>query len=187
MNDRPVLPADDRAARAAAARPGLLVLDDNARVAQWFGDHFGGTYEVFAAASIAKAFDILSHYEIAIIVAGEAVADESTLDLLRAVRLEAPAVMTIVLSASEDSEGVLRLINQVGVCRVLFKPVRTSAADAALKAALALHVRMRARPATLRMDRADVPGEGAAAAKPTALARLRGWLARARPPGTPAR
>lgn len=180
MNDRPPFSAEDPVARAAAAKPGLLVLDDNARVPQWFRDHFGATYYIVAAESITAAFEALAQYEIAIIVAGDRVGDETTVDFLRTVRQEAPAVMTVMLTASEDSERVVRLINEVGVCRVLFKPIKTSATDAALKAALALHVRLRARPATLRMERSAVSADAAAVPKSSALTRLRAWLARPR-------
>lgn len=131
----------------------ILVLDENPRVGQWFREHFGARYEVIAAGSVATAMDALAQHDIGVIVTGESVGGESTLKLLRALKQQYPMIMSVMLTGTQDSDLVVRLINEVKVCRVLFKPVKTGAVDLALRAAMKLHESNRNDPTLWRRER----------------------------------
>jgi DNA-binding NtrC family response regulator len=170
-------------AAAADEAPALLVLDDNARVPQWFRDHFGAAYPVIGASSVAAALDALERHDVGVIVTGESVGGESTLRLLRALKQQYPMIMAVMLTATQDSDLVVRLISEVKVCRVLFKPVKTGAVDLALKAAMKQHAVNRGDPTLWRRERVVERGSEPddAGLRQSLLDRVRArlaWLAR---------
>lgn len=180
---QPAAAAPVAADAAADITRSILVLDDNVRVAQWFREHFGTRYDVVAASSVATAMDALAQHDIGVIVTGENVGGESTLKLLRALKQQYPMIMAIMLTGTQDSDLVVRLINEVKVCRVLFKPVKTGAVDLALKAAMKLHESNRNDPTLWRRER--VTERGSEPDDPrlgqSLIERMRarlGWLAR---------
>jgi DNA-binding NtrC family response regulator len=156
-----VPPPDTAAPRS---QPSILVLDDNARVPQWFRDHFGTAYSVLGANSASAALEVFTRHDVGVVVTGETLGGESTVELLRTFKQQYPALMAIVLTTTQDADLVGRLIDDVKVCRVLFKPVKTGAVDLALKAALSLHAARRAAP----LQSAGEGGAGADAPDPPA-------------------
>lgn len=182
-------PAAGQEPSAAAPQPvadpphAILVLDDNARVAQWFRDHFGAMVRVIGANTVSAALDALERHDIGVIVTSEVVGGESTFELLCALKQHYPMLMAVLLAATHDSALVVRLIDEAKVCRVLFKPVKTGAVDLALKEALKLHAAHRSDPAAWHRDDGAERGTELATAstRPSLLERLRarlGWRAR---------
>jgi len=146
-----VVAAPPRAADGAPAQvSGVLLLDGNPRVQDWFQMNFGGTYPIVGATTIAEAAQTLARLQIGVIVAAEAVGGASTLPLLRIAKREQPLAMAVVLGSSQDSALVLQLINEVKVCRVLFKPIKAGAVELALRAAMRLHETQRAAGGPMR-------------------------------------
>lgn len=173
----------DSVPAATEAPRTILVLDDNTRVPQWFRDHFGKIYSVIGVTTISAARDALQRHDIGVIVTSEVVGGESTVGLLRALRQQYPMLMAVMLTATQDSDLVARLINEVKVCRVLFRPVKTGAVDLALKAAMTLHAENRSDPTPGRRAGGVERGgeQGGPGRRLSLLERMRsrlGWPAR---------
>lgn len=130
--------------------PSILVLDDSARVPQWLRDHFGIAYHVIGTHSVRAAIDALERHDIGVIVTSDTVGGEGTETFLHALGRRYPQIVAVVLTARQDAGLVARLIGDVKVCRVLFKPVKTGAVELALEAAMTRHVGHRAVAATAR-------------------------------------
>lgn len=136
--------------RPAAEEPtGLLLLDTNPRVREWFTEHFGNQYQVFNAGSISGALETLEKHDVGILVTDQALAGENMVRLLRILKQQYPMIMTVMLTGTQDSDFVISLINEIKVCRVVFKPLKLGALDLALKAAKRLHYASRQNPVLL--------------------------------------
>ena len=126
---------------AAARQPGMLVLDDSAADREQIARALGRDYRLHHAASMAEALCVLERQDIGVMVCEAQVGHEDTGDLLHVLKNHFPAIITVMLTHSADSDLVIRLINQARIYRFATKPIRPTVLQLAVSAAMKEHQR----------------------------------------------
>lgn len=103
--------------------PGLLVLDDDEKTCLTLQRVLGRDRPVYTAHTLDAALAILERHEVGVIISEVAVAGESVIDLLSALRQHHPSLVAIVLASQADAGQSIELINQGQIYRFLNKPV----------------------------------------------------------------
>lgn len=103
--------------------PGLLVLDDDEKTCLTLQRVLGRDRPVYTAHTLESALSILERHEVGVIISEVAVAGESVIDLLSALRQHHPSLVAIVLASQADAGQSIELINQGQIYRFLNKPV----------------------------------------------------------------
>ena len=129
--------------------PSVLLIDDNDRDRKAIAEVLGGEFSVDAAASIPQALALLGRRDIGVIVSEASVAGQDASELLRILKQHHPAIATVMLTSSADSDLVIKLINGAQIFRFASKPVRGRVLLLAVTAAMKEHYRFRAQPALL--------------------------------------
>ena len=126
---------------AAARQPGMLVLDDSAADREQIARALGRDYRLHHASSVAEALRVLERQDIGVMVCEAQVGHEDTGDLLHVLKNHFPAIITVMLTHSADSDLVIRLINQARIYRFATKPIRPTVLQLAVSAAMKEHQR----------------------------------------------
>jgi len=129
------------AAPATAARPGLLLLDDSDNDRAQIAGTLGAEYTVYHASSIDEALLVLESHDIGVMVCEAQVRNRDTGELLHVLKNNFPAIITVMLTQTADSDIVIRLINQARIYRFATKPIRQAVLQLAVSAAMKEHVR----------------------------------------------
>jgi DNA-binding NtrC family response regulator len=132
-------PAEPEA--AAARQPGMLVLDDSAADREQIVRALARDYRLYPASSVAEALRVLERQDIGVMVCEAQVGNEDTGDLLHVLKNHFPAIITVMLTHSADSDLVIRLINQARIYRFATKPIRPTVLQLAVSAAMKEHQR----------------------------------------------
>lgn len=156
LNDSPRRPLE--AEVPAAVLPGLLVLVgstiDRLEIMQMFADD----YRVHGADDVAGALNAIDQHDVGVLICETHVCNKSTGPFLRVLKLNYPAIQTVMLTSSYDKEMVIKMIHQVQIFRFVMKPVTRPrlfrfAVSAAMKEhrTLCLHQRLvkHVKPATV--------------------------------------
>lgn len=128
-------------AGTADGRPGLLVLDDNAADHRLIAQAIGHDYQPYHARSIPEALQLLENHDIGVMVCEAQVGGRDTGELLHVLKSHFPAIITVMLTQSADSDVVIRLINQARIYRFATKPIRQAVLQLAVSAAMKEHLR----------------------------------------------
>ncbi len=96
---------------------GILVLDETPALQQKVQRLCGPEYPAYRAATIDKALDYLHQADIAVLVADLAVGREATIEFLKLLKRQYPAIMSIVFTEVFDAAMAIALINQAKVYR----------------------------------------------------------------------
>lgn len=129
------------ASPAPSTRPGLLLLDENESDRQQIAQSLGREYPVHHAASIPEALQMLERHDIGVMVCEAQVGGGDTGELLHVLKNNFPAIITVMLTQSADSDAVIKLINQARIYRFATKPIRVAVLQLAVSAAMKEHVR----------------------------------------------
>lgn len=126
---------------APSHRPGLLLLDESEADRREITQSLGRDYQVFHAGSVAEALQVLERHDIGVMVCEAQVGGSDTGELLHVLKNNFPAIITVMLTQSADSDVVIRLINQARIYRFATKPIRQAVLQLAVSAAMKEHVR----------------------------------------------
>lgn len=173
-------PAPDR---PDAARPSLLVLDEEPAVRSAIEKLFGDRCRIFAAASCNEALDILEREDIGVVVSDIYAARQDVTPFIKLLKAQYPAIVTVVLTRYNDGATLVGLINQAQIFRYLGKPVHQAQLRVSIESALAYHAKCKHQPKLLtrhQVERVEDTVSGFAAGILTRLRSLRGGLAAAR-------
>ena len=121
--------------------PGLLLLDESEADRHEIARSIGRDHQVFHAASIAEALQVLERHDIGVMVCEAQVGGRDTGELLHVLKNSFPAIITVMLTQSADSDVVIKLINQARIYRFATKPIRQAVLQLAVSAAMKEHVR----------------------------------------------
>lgn len=134
-------PRAGRASAAAPVQPGVLLLDecesDRLQIARTIGQE----RTVHHASSIPEAIAVLEKNDIGVMICEARVGGSDTGELLHILKNNFPAIITVMLTQSSDSDVVIKLINQARIYRFATKPIRASVLQLAVSAAMREHVR----------------------------------------------
>lgn len=128
-------------AATADGRTGLLVLDDNPADHQLIAQAVGRDHPLYHARSIPEALQVLERHDIGVMICEAQVGGRDTGELLHVLKNNFPAIITVMLTQSADSDVVIRLINQARIYRFATKPIRQAVLQLAVSAATKEHVR----------------------------------------------
>lgn len=167
---------------AAAAPPlatdeAILVIDDDAEVAEIVRELAGPTQAVHWARSLDQAFALLERQPVGVIVSELAVRGENLTAALKLLKAQHPEVVTIVMTPFQDAGVLIGLINQGQIYRLLPKPVRRGPLGMNLSSALRHHRALKLAPRLLGRHAVEALRQPE---EVNMAARVRGFLGRLR-------
>lgn len=127
----------------AAPHAGILVLEDCAADREQIGRALGADYRVYPASSLTQAMYVLEQHDVGVVVCEARVGSDDTGDLLHVLKKNFPAIITVMVTHSADSDLVIRLINHARIYRFATKPIRHAVLQLAVSAAMKEHQRCR--------------------------------------------
>lgn len=171
------------AAALAETLPGVLVMDDDARMPAHIQRILGAEYRVFGAATMADAVDLLEREKIGVVLSDTRVQEQPVLDLIGTLKQHHPQLVSVILTAHADAAAAIDLINRGQIYRLITKPIHDSACKITVAAAFKQHERLVQAPElTRRYEVAPLPEPVAAAVPPVAtrlldrIRALRSWV-----------
>lgn len=164
------------AARAAPSR--LLLLDNDPKtlaVTQQLCVE--NRLQLFHARSLAEALTLLNEQPLDILVSDLQLEGEDLQPLLMTLAQAHPQLLSIIITPFQDTQVLLKLINQAQIFRYLPKPIRRGMYQRAITTALAQIEQWREQPAPVVVR---LPEEPRAAEEQSRVAGLMGMLGRLR-------
>ena len=142
----PVAPAAAVAALPAAGL-NLLLLDDDPQTLAVVAEFcVAGGHRLLRASSVAHALQVLNQEPIDLLVSDLTLAGESTAPLLKTLARVHPRLLSLVVTPFQDTQALLKLINEAQIFRYLPKPIRKGLFDKGLQAAAAQALLLRSQP-----------------------------------------
>lgn len=141
-------------------RERILVMDDDAGTAQQIRELLseqGEQAEVHWANDVDQVFQILESGPLAVVVADVRLKGEDVTELIASLKRHQPQVVTLALTAFEDSNLLTQLINQAQIFRFMLKPLRPRVAERGILAALERHRSFQARPELILRHQVEEP------------------------------
>lgn len=135
---------------------GILVLDKNEEIFRVVRELAGERCPVFFAGNVETAIGEMQKQEIAIVVIDVEFGHNQLTSMLKLLKQENPQILTIVVTASSDSELVIDLINQAQIFRFLNKPVDVSLMSKHLAAALKRYIAYKNSPELVRSQKVKI-------------------------------
>lgn len=133
----------------------ILVVDDTPEVHATIRKLFDGKRKVLSASSCDMALDILEQGNVGVIVSDVFVARQDISELLKILKAQHPHMVTVVLTAFNDANMVVGLINNGQIFRYLTKPVHTGQLRVSIEAALLYHAKCQRQPKLLSRHRVE--------------------------------
>lgn len=150
------------AAIAASVGRRVLVMDDDPIVHQAIDEVFGGGEQVLHSYSLAEAIKYLNEYPIGVIVSDFKVGKMDATRLIRMMKGEHPEIISVVFSAVQDAEYVVKLINEGQVYRFIPKPFKPSFIKLIIGSALKRHVQLLKNPELVSRFKVETVSAGTA-------------------------
>lgn len=120
-----------------AVSPTILIVDDDENIVDGIKRVLRGeTYRILSASCGESALDLLDVETIDLMVTDEQMPGMSGTDLVMAVRLKFPTVVSIMLSGHACLKAVIRALNQGEIYRFLIKPCSATELGANIQQAL---------------------------------------------------
>jgi response regulator RpfG family c-di-GMP phosphodiesterase len=117
-------------------------------------------HRTITALSITDAISKMERFDIGVIVADVHAGARATTEFVTLLKEHHPFITTVMLTGSEDSEFVIRLINSAQIFRFALKPLRRGSFRLSVAAAMKAHLRLRNNPAlAARHKVAKTPSE----------------------------
>jgi serine/threonine-protein kinase len=107
----------------ARMEAGVLVISKNDEIFRVTRELIGELCPVVHATDIDSALNAMEKQEVAVLVSDFEAGDEQLGAMLRLLKQENPQILTILVTATSDSELVIELINEVQIFRFINKPV----------------------------------------------------------------
>lgn len=153
---RAMAPSTRAAAQIASApqtKRDVVVLDGSDNDRHWIASSFGKEFRTHQAATIEEALSLLVKHDVGVLVTEAMVQNQSTGTLLNILKRQYPLITTVMIAQSEDSESVIKLINEAQIYRFMTKPVRQASLALAVSSAMAQHERFRTDPALMARNK----------------------------------
>ncbi len=126
----------------------LLSLDDEPDTLSVVGEFcVAGGHRLLRARNLAEAMLQLNNEGVDILVSDLKLAGEDTAPLLKALAQAHPRLLSLVVTPFQDTQALLKLINEAQIFRYLPKPIRKGLFDKGLQAAAAQAQLLRSQPA----------------------------------------
>lgn len=155
---RQAQPAQMPDSRTLSAPLTVLSLDDEADTLAVL-DEFcvAGGHRLLRARNLAEAMLQLNSESVDILVSDMKLAGEDTAPLLKTLAQAHPRLLSLVVTPFQDTQALLRLVNEAQIFRYLPKPVRRGLFEKGLKAAAEQTLIWRAQPQQVVTRLAEVP------------------------------
>lgn len=155
----------------------LLLLDDEPDTLGVVGDFcVAGGHRLLRARNLAEAMLQLNNERVDMLVSDLKLAGEDTAPLLKTLAQAHPRLLSLVVTPFQDTQALLRLVNEAQIFRYLPKPVRRGLFEKGLKAAAEQALIWRAQPQQLVTRLAEVPRDEREQAKVGSLMGMLGRL-----------
>ncbi len=136
----------------------LLLLDDEPDTLAVVGEFcVSGGHRLLRARNLAEAMLQLNNERVDILVGDLKLAGEDTAPLLKTLAQAHPRLLSLVVTPFQDTQALLRLVNEAQIFRYLPKPIRRGLFDKGLKAAAEQAAIWRAQPQQVVSRLAEVP------------------------------
>ncbi|MFG0417512.1 response regulator [Ectopseudomonas khazarica] len=136
----------------------LLLLDDEPDTLAVVGEFcVAGGHRLLRARNLAEAMLQLNNERVDILVSDLKLAGEDTAPLLKTLAQAHPRLLSLVVTPFQDTQALLRLVNEAQIFRYLPKPIRRGLFDKGLKAAAEQAAIWRAQPQQVVSRLAEVP------------------------------
>ena len=140
----------------------ILVMDDDPIVHQAIDEVFNNSDRVLHAYSLADAIRYLNESSIGVIVSDFKVGKMDATRLIRMMKGEHPEIISVVFSAVQDAEYVVKLINEGQVYRFIPKPFKPSFIKLIIGSALKRHMQLLQNPQLLSRFKVESVAAGTA-------------------------
>ncbi len=149
LRQAPAAAASSLGALAQTAAPlQLLLLDDDPQTLAVVAEFcVTGGHRLLRAANLAQALQWLNQEPIDLLVSDLHLAGEDSVPLLKTLARLHPRLLSLVVTPFQDTQALLKLINEAQIFRYLPKPIRKGLFDKGLQAAAAQAQLLRSQPA----------------------------------------
>ncbi|AEB58068.1 putative two-component response regulator [Ectopseudomonas mendocina NK-01] len=136
----------------------LLLLDDEPGTLGVVGEFcVAGGHNLLRVRNLAEAMLMLNNETVDILVSDLKLAGEDTAPLLKTLAQAHPRLLSLVVTPFQDTQALLRLVNEAQIFRYLPKPIRRGLFEKGLKAAAEQALIWRTQPQQLVSRLAEVP------------------------------
>ncbi|VXB84027.1 Two-component system response regulator [Pseudomonas sp. 8O] len=155
---RQAQPLQAIASEGLSAPLSLLLLDDEPDTLAVVGEFcVAGGHRLLRARNLAEAMLQLNNEGADILVSDLKLAGEDTAPLLKTLAQAHPRLLSLVVTPFQDTQALLRLVNEAQIFRYLPKPIRRGLFEKGLKAAAEQALIWRAQPQQVVTRLAEVP------------------------------
>lgn len=144
--------ADQTSSRAVVTErkpqelPYVMLIGESQPDLQAMHEVLHSEHRIISAMTLDEAILMTERFDIGVIVAEVSASSRATTDFLALLKQHYPYITTVMLTASEDSDFVIRLINHAQIFRFQLKPLRRGSFRLSVAAAMRAHLQMRAAP-----------------------------------------
>ena len=117
-------------------RYSLLIIDDEEAFLRSLKIELRGNYDIYTAASIEQALEILRQQQIHIMLVDERLSDASGSEFLSKIKVDFPQTIRILCSGYTDTQVLQKAINNSSVFKFIYKPWDPSELQSILDAAV---------------------------------------------------
>ncbi|CAM3795172.1 Response regulator receiver domain-containing protein [Ectopseudomonas alcaliphila] len=155
---RQTQPLPSAASETLSAPLSLLLLDEEPDTLSVVGEFcVAGGHRLLRARNLAEAMLQLNNESVDILVSDLKLAGEDTAPLLKTLAQAHPRLLSLVVTPFQDTQALLRLVNEAQIFRYLPKPIRRGLFEKGLKAAAEQALIWRAQPRQVVSRLAEVP------------------------------
>lgn len=145
--------------KAHALAVDVLVIDDDKSLYELIKKSYDASGEVHYANSIEKAFNLLETYSsIGILVTDVKINRQPVSDIVAALKLHYPFIVTIAVTSLADSELLRQLINQCQIFRFMIKPPSRPVLMGSIQKALDKHNTLKTNATEIKRYQIDATG-----------------------------
>lgn len=155
---RQTQPLPSAASETLSAPLSLLLLDEEPDTLSVVGEFcVAGGHRLLRARNLVEAMLQLNNESVDILVSDLKLAGEDTAPLLKTLAQAHPRLLSLVVTPFQDTQALLRLVNEAQIFRYLPKPIRRGLFEKGLKAAAEQALIWRAQPRQVVNRLAEVP------------------------------
>lgn len=155
---RKAQPLQSVASEGLSAPLSVLLLDDDPDTFSVVGEFcVAGGHRLLRARNLAEAMLQLNNEGVDILDSDLKLAGEDTAPLLKTLAQAHPRLLSLVVTPFQDTQALLRLVNEAQIFRYLPKPIRRGLFEKGLKAAAEQALIWRAQPQQVVTRMAEVP------------------------------
>lgn len=133
----------------------VMLIDDNPTLVDVLREALGPRRRVLHARHIGEVLDAIVEHQVGVVITDTQVDHLDTTTLLKILKRDHPAIVSVVYSSTADAPSMVKLINGGQVLRILMKPVKPVTLRLALHAALVKHQRLRSDPELANRHQVD--------------------------------